>query len=326
MVIPTGLAAQLGIKDESTHGTAVVVDRFYEIISAPFALNIERMESAGLRAGTRVLRSDRWVAGAKSVTGTINMEIANKSFGLWLKHMFGTIASAQPDSGGSPTVWEHTATPGDLPVGLTIQVGVPDETGTVQPFTYEGCMVDSWEIEATVGEIGKVTVSIDAEDEKTATALASASYPTGLTLLTFVEATLDIAGSEVDVKSFSVAGSNSLATDRGKLGSALRKKPSETAQREYTGSVDAYFSGLTDYTRFVAGTEAALVATFIGVVINGAFNYELELTMNVRFDGDTPTVDGPDEIMQPLTFKCLDTGAGPSTAITAVYRTTDTTP
>ena len=232
MVIPTGLAAQLGIKTESAHGTAVVVDRFYEIISAPFAHNIERMESAGLRAGTRVLRSDRWVAGAKSITGTINMEIANKSFGLWLEHMFGTIASAQPDSGGSPTVWEHTATPGDLPVGLTIQVGVPDETGTVQPFTYEGCMVDSWEIEATVGEIGKVTVSIDAEDEKTATALATASYPTGLTLLTFVEATLDIAGSAVDVKSCSVAGSNSLATDRGKLGSALRTNPCEPAPPE----------------------------------------------------------------------------------------------
>ena len=220
-------------------------------------------------------------------------------------------------------MWEHTATPGDLPVGLTIQVGVPDETGTVQPFTYEGCMVDSWEIEATVGEIGKVTVSIDAEDEKTATALASASYPTGLTLLTFVEATLDIAGSEVDVKSFSVAGSNSLATDRGKLGSPLRKKPAETAQREYTGSVDAYFNGLTDYTRFVAGTEAALVATFIGVVINDTFNYELELTRNVRFDGDTPTVDCPDETLQPLTFKGYDTGAGPGTAITRVYRTTE---
>ena len=326
MAIPTGIAAQLGIKEETTHGTPVVVDRFYEIVSAPFALTIERMESAGLRAGTRVLRSDRWVAGAKSATGTVNMEVANKSMGLWLKHMFGTIATTQPDAGGSPTVYDHTATPGDLPVGLTIQVGVPDETGAVQPYTYEGCVVESWELGATVGEIGKLTASIDAEDEKTATALASASYPTGLTLLTFVEATLDIAGTTTDVKSFTVAGSNSLETGRGKLGSALRKKPAETTQREYTGTVDAYFNGLTAYNRFVTGTEAALVARFTGATIAGVYTYELTVTMNVRFDGDTPTVDGPDEIMQPLTFKCLDTGAGPSTAISALYRTTDTTP
>lgn len=125
MPIPTGLAAQLGIAEETTHGTAVVVDRFYEIISAPFSLEIERMESAALRAGTRVLRSDRWVAGARSVSGTVNMEIANQSMGLWLHHMFGTIVTDQPDVGGSPTVYDHTATPGDLPVGLTIQVGVP---------------------------------------------------------------------------------------------------------------------------------------------------------------------------------------------------------
>lgn len=186
--------------------------------------------------------------------------------------------------------------------------------------------MDSWEIGATVGEIGKLSVSIDAEDETTGTELAIASYPTDLTLLTFVEATLDIAGAEVDVKSFNVTGSNSLATDRGQLGSALRKKPVETAMREYTGTVEAYFSGLAAYNRFVDGTEAALIAKFTGVTINDTYKYELMVTMNVRFDGDTPTVDGPEEIMQPLAFKCLDSGAGPDTAISAVYRTIDTTP
>ncbi len=326
MAIPTGLAAQLGIAEETTHGTPVTVTRFYEIISAPFKLDITRMESAGLRAGTRVLRSDRWVAGARSVGGTIAMEFANKSCGLSLQQMFGTTACALPDSGGNPTVWEHTATPGDLPAGLTIQVGVPDEAGVVQPYTYEGCVVDSWELAASVGDIGKLTVTIDGEDEKTATALASASYPTGLTVLTFIEASLDIAGSAVDVTSFTLNGANSLATDRTKLGSALRKKPSETAMREYGGTVEAYFSGLTAYNRFVNGTEAALVAKFVGALISGTFNFALEVTCNVRFDGDTPTVDGPDQIMQPLPFKCLDTGTGPGTAITAVYRTTDVTP
>jgi hypothetical protein len=326
MAIPTGVAAQLGIKTETTHGTPVTVDRFYEFTSESLSMDVDRMESSGLRAGTRVLRSDRWVAGSKTVGGDVEMELANKSFGLWLQHMFGSVATSQPAVATDPTVYEHTFTPGDLPVGFTAQVGRPSSDGTVQPFTYEGCVIPSWELSASVDEIGKVKATVDGEDELTGTALATASYPTGLSLLTFTGATLTIAAGSVDVTGFSVSGSNALETGRRKLGSDVRKAPVEAAMREYTGTMDAYFDSLTAYQRFVNGTEAALTANFTGAIISNAYAFALEVTANVRFDGETPTVGGPDELMQALPFKCLDTGTGPETAITAVYRTTDTTP
>lgn len=322
MAIPTGLAGQLMVGEEVTHGTAVTPTRGYEFVSESMKLDIARLESQGIRAGTRIRRSDRWAAGRKTVSGSIAMELANKSFGLWLKHMFGAIAITTP--GGGTLTRDHTATPGDLPAGLTVQFGRPDETGTVQPFTYEGCVVTDWELTAETGQISTLSVDLSAEDETTVTGLATASYPAGLTLLTYVGATLDIAGAEVPVKKATVKGSNGLNTDRTRLGSQLRRIPVEGTWREYSGEVEAYFASLAAYNRFVNGTEAALVLEWVGANIETTLNYGLTITANVRFDGETPTVGGPDEIMQPLPFVCRDTGSGPGTAISVVYRTTDT--
>jgi len=173
MAIPTGLGAQFGVGEETTHGTGVTVDRFYEFTNETMSLEIERLQSRGLRAGTRIQRSDRWAAGSKTVGGNVEFELANKSFGLWLKHMFGGVATAQPDAGGNPTVYEHTFTAGDLPAGLTVQVGRPSTDGTAQPFTYDGCVVEDWELDATVGEIARLAVTLNGQDETTGTSLAS---------------------------------------------------------------------------------------------------------------------------------------------------------
>jgi hypothetical protein len=324
MALGSGLAAQCGVVDEVTYGTPVVVTRFYEFTGEGPQMDIERMESAALRSGTRVQRSDRWVAGKRNVEGDLEFELANKSFGLLLKHMMGGVATAQPDAGGNPTVYKHTFTPGDLPVSFTTQMGRPDVGGTVRPFTYHGCRVSEWELSCTAGEIAKLKLSLIGEDEDTSTGLAVASYPSTLTLLTFMQGTLTIGGAATDVKDFSLSGNNGLADDRYFFGSALRKNPLEAAMREYTGDITSEFTSLTDYNRFVNGTEAALVLLFSAGTITGAFNYELKITANIRVDGETPTVSGPEIVEQPLSFKCV--GNTPATALTIEYQTTDTTP
>ena len=324
MAIPSGLSAQIGIVDEVTYGTPVTVTRFYEFITENLKLEIERIESQALRSGTRVQRSDRWSSGQKSVGGDVELELANKSFGLWFKHIFGGVVSAQPDGGGNPTVWEHTFTPGDLPTSFTAQVGRTDVGGTTRAFTYHGCKVASWMLESAVGEIAKLTATVLGEDEDTGTALASASYPSTLSLMTFVNGSLSLAGSAYDVMSFKLEGDNGLAEDRYFLGSQLRKNPLEAAMREYTGELEAEFNDLTAYNRFVNGTEAALVLLFEGATISTTYKFATQITANVRFDGETPEVGGAEIIGQTLPFKCL--GNTSASALTILYRTTDTTP
>src|SRR5215468_1111076 len=133
MGLPSGLAGQLGIKTETTYGTPVTVDRFYEFTEESLALDIGRIESAAVRSGTRVQRSDRWTSGARSVAGDVSIEVVNKSLGLWLSHAIGTGVTSQPDAGGNPTVYLHTFTPSDLPTSFTAQVGRPDVGSTVRP-------------------------------------------------------------------------------------------------------------------------------------------------------------------------------------------------
>lgn len=323
MPIPSALSAQIGFAEESVYGTPVTVTRFYEMREESLKQDIARIESSALRAGTRILRSDRWAPGKKSVGGDVTFELANKSFGFLAKHALGGIATAQPDAPGNPTVYKHTATPGDLPVSLTGQVGRTDVGGTTRPFTYHGLRVASWELACAVDDIATLKCSFLGEDEDTGTALASASYPAALSLLTFVNGTLTIAGSPADVKAATISGNNGLADDRYFLGSQLRKQPLEASMREYSGKFDAEFESLTHYNRFVTGTEAEIVLLFAGATISTTYKYEAKITAHVRFDGETPTVSGPGIIPQALPYKVVD---DTTLSIKLEYQTTDSTP
>jgi tail tube protein len=315
---------QVGHVDEVTYGTYVAPTRFTEFLSESVQNQIKRVESEGMRPGNRILRSYQWAPGGQAVDGDIEMEVGTKGFGLWWKHAFGAVATTQPDAGGNPTVYDHTFSPGDL-VGksLTVQVGRVASTGTVTPFTYTGCKVAKWVLSAEVDGLAHLVLTLMGQAESTAQSLASASYASGLALFPFTQGTLTIGGTATDVKSFSLSGDNGLNGERYRLGSATRKEPLEQQFRVYDGSLTAYFDDLTAYNRFVNGTEAALVLDFLGATISGIYKFELKVTANVRFDGETPSADGPTDVEQPLAFKVVDTG---SSSISVLERTTDTTP
>jgi hypothetical protein len=313
MALQSGLAAQIGYGTESTYGTAVTVDRFYPLVSESITQEIERLESAGIIAGRRVLDSNQWAAGNITISGSVEHELYDRQCGLLFRHMFGGVAT----SGAGP--YTHTFTPGDLTNDhLTIQVGRPDVGGTVRPFTYAGCKITSWELACSVGEIATLGLEIVGKSETTATALATAAYSATALPVTFVHGAVTIGGSAVAVSEATLKGDNGYNTDRRFLNDQTIKEPLEAGLRTYDGELSAEFESLTQYNRFVNGTTAALVLTFtVG-------SNTLTVTTNVRFDGATPTVGGPDIVGQPIPFKCI--GSTDAAAITAVYVTGDATP
>jgi hypothetical protein len=314
--------AQVGVVNESTYGTPVVVSKFYDFKSESLKREQERMESASLRAQYRVISTDNWALGSINVSGDVEMEVRPKSHGFWWNHAIGGLVTSQPDAGGNPTVYKHTFTPGDLPTSFTLQVGRPDLSDTVRVFTYSGCRITDWTLSCAVNEFASMQMSVLGRDEDTVTALATASYPTGNKPLRFVEGTVTIAGTATDVKSANIQGANNLSDDRYFLGSALRKQPLENALREYTGTFETEFADLTQYNRFVNGTEAAVVLLFQGSTISTTYKYETKITMNVRFDGETPNLGGPEIVMQNVPFKVINDG---TTSIKVEYQTTDAT-
>lgn len=306
----SGIQGQLGYKSETTNGTAVTVDAFLPVNSVGVNKQITRLPSAGIRAGRRAQHT--WAAGAQTIGGTVAMELWNVDVAAIFKHMFGAVST----TGSGP--YTHTFTPGDLNNdSMTVQAGKPGTGGTVHPFTWAGCKVASWEISSDVDAIAMLSLELSAQTETTATALATASYDSALAPFTFIHGSLTVAGSAVaTVRSVSLSGNNNLATDRHRFGSATVLEQLENGGREYGGQFEADFEDLTHYNRYVDGDEFALVLAFD----NGTDS--LTITMNVRYDGSSPELAGPELLSITLPFTCVS-ATSDAAAITAVLVNTD---
>ena len=324
MASPAGIAGQLGIAAEVTYGTYVAPARFLEVVSENLQLDVQRIESRGIRAGRRVLLSSQWAPGRRGAGGPVALELANVGQGLLWKHALGGVATAGP----TDSAYTHTYTPGDLSaLSLTVQVGKPRQDGTVSPHSYLGCVIAGWELSCAAGEIPLWTLNMLAQDETTAQSLGAASYPAAHRPFTFVQGTLSIGGSAVDVASVTVRGENTLADDRYFIrGSGLRRIPLENGWRRYTASIVANFDNLTQYDRYRNATEAALSLAFVGGLVGSSATYDLTVSGNVRFDGTTPNLDGPELLDLPLEAVFIASGAADGSAITVTQRTSEATP
>lgn len=311
MGIGSGVAAQAAYAKEGTKNTRQAPDHFLEFVQESLRQSIARIPSKGLKAGRRALHG--WAAGNRSITGSVNFELAEVSTGELLELCFGGLVTA----GAGP--YTHTVTPGDLP-SSTWQIGRPDAAGTVRPFDYVGCMVNSWSLGWDASGDGSMVdfqVELFGREELTDQALVEATFPTP-TRFTSVHASLLLAGSAYCVDSGSITGNNNLEPrHQACAADGPLPKIRESGHRDYGGTLTADFIDLAAYNRFVNGTEAALVVT-----INAAANAQLVATMNVRFDGDTPTVEGPDVLKQSLPFVCTS-ATSDAAAITMVLTNSD---
>lgn len=315
MSLKSGLISQIGFGAEgtTTAGVRATPTRFLEYVSEDLTFNISRIESAGLRAGRRIVH--RWSSGIKEVTGGFNVEMAPQGTGLLLSHALGAVST----TGSDPYV--HTFTPGALDTKtLTVQVGRPSLNGTVNPFDYLGCSIVSWELSAEIDQYLMGRFSIYGMEEVTDQSLASASYPSGYSPFVFTHGTLEVASSELSVRSATVSGDNGLATGRHRLGAATPKVALEESLRNYGGTISADFESMTAYNRFVAGTEAAIELNF-----DAGTSAKLVVSGNVRFDGETPHVTGPTLLEQSLPFKFTSVTSD-AAAFTVTLTNADSTP
>ena len=366
--VQVGVEAGFGVKDESSWGQEVVVDRFFEIRSESVQLQRQLIESEGLRANRRNLqRSGIYSFYHKGATGDVVMEWMNKGMGWWLKHMMGTVTT----TGANP--YTHTGTI-TTTTGKSFTAQVARDTF---PFTYSGCKLSSWELacgldeilvltaslmakaevatrfvtdgvttnadatvtSATAGftsyDVGKkisgagipaattilsvtnaTTIELSANATATATGVtltigtpeAASSYPTGMVPLSFVHGALSIGAVSTDISAFTLSCDMNLP-ERWFFG-GINKEPLDQG-RTITGSFDSEFEDTTLYQRFVTGTEAALTLTFStaaqGLYVTGTTPYSLTITCPaVRYDGETPNVEGPEIIGQTTPFTVLN--------------------
>jgi hypothetical protein len=307
------MAGQVGFASETTFGTPVTVDKFVPVLASNLTVDEGLMRPRGIRAARRTLVPAR--LGPKVVSGQVRLELPYITVATLLKHMFGSVNT----TGAGPYV--HTATPGSqigTTKSLTLQVGINDITDTVRPFTASGVKVAQWELACQVGEFATLSLDWVAKDIVTATALATASYATGVGIpFTFVEGSVSVAGSPVaTARAMTLRGAKNLKTDRHVLGSRTILEQLEQERFEFSGSVTCDFESLTQYAAAAAATEVAIVETFS----NGV--QSLVITMNGQLMNVAPSLTSNGLEEQTLNFE-VGHATSDASAITAVLTNSD---
>jgi hypothetical protein len=337
MATGSGLDAQFGFKAETTWGTAVTVDHVLEFNSESLTNEPTFLEPTGLRPGVKHKRESRVRVSRRTITGDVSMEVATRGMGTIWKHMLGSGAGSTPVQIAATTAYKQIHTPGGfVGFGLTMQVGRPEPSGTVRPFTFAGCKIPSWEFSLTDSEVPTLTINVDGRSEATATALATASYAASATVFDFSQATLTLGGTASTasglttvsggtaattiIREFNLSGESPMANERFGLGNAgLKAEPLENDTPTITGTLTAEFNKTEFYDVFTANTTFPLVLKLEGATIEASNKRTLEFLMPaVKIKAAAPTVDGPDVVPMNIDFEAYSNEVDPVIQIVVI--------
>lgn len=323
-----------GVK-ESTYKTYVAPTKAVEMMASStldWTKNV--MQGESLRVGSLVDRSGRRVVPTAQGGGDTPFEVASKGMSwIWEACMGTGVATLV-----SGTTYQHLFTLGALS-SYTLQEGIVEVGGTADPYSWLGCMVDSWELSWDNGGLVSLKVTWDVGDITTAQALATITYPAApVNLYHFANSSMgngaitaptttalaSAAGTQTNIRSGSIKVSNNLA-QRFNAGGGGRKAKPIAGKRSITGSLEVEYDATT-YRDLVLndGAFTLLAQWTAGALSSG--NETLQLVCSeLKADGTLPkpSANG-DVVVQSINFTLLDnlTAAQP---MWVVLRTADST-
>lgn len=329
----SGSLTTFGIGTESIYGTAVNVNKFFEITKEDIKGNYTRQQASAL-SSSFVDRSDRYAVARKGASGSVDVEVLTKGFGNWLRFMTGTVNTSGP---AETSAYTHTATVGSLYGDtFTAQVGRATLDGTVKPWTYEGGKVTDFSFSNQVDQTLSCSLGLDFEAESSpdsptgAYALQTATNVAGAEVLAWQGGTITIAGSTIDISEINVKCDNSLNVDRFYINSAASKKePSQDGKRAITWSFKTPYADNNFWKKVASATASGATGTIsatwsgltlLGTTIYPSFKIDLPVA---RFDEGGPSVDGPG--MLDTTFTGVGLYDGTNSPLTLTYVTADAT-
>jgi hypothetical protein len=211
---------------------------------------------------------------------------------------------------------------------------------------FNGCKVTDWELAFADNANTLLTVTVDAWNVNATTpTLSAATYLTNNQLHNFSNVSLFTIGGTATttsgkttigsgtnvasvVSSLTIAGKNTLATERYGLGNAgLKKEQLETDFTEITGSFSAEYNEAEFQTQFRAGTTTAIqIASLSTNFIEASTAYQVSVIMPAcKITKASPTVSGPGIVTVDGEFTVYDPDDGSNPPIQIHIVSTDTT-
>jgi hypothetical protein len=313
MAIGSGLGAQLGISAESTYGTFVAPTKFIEFTKESLVLKKTTAQSAGIAAGRLLPLSARRVLTRKEVSGSFDVEVANRGMGLIFQALMGTTVTPVQQVATAAYLQTHTLA-SVAGKSLTIQKGVPLTSGTVTDKTFLGCKITSGEFSCGVGEMLTASFEVDGRDCDEAQTLAAASY-SNQSPFHFGQMALKTGafGSETaldGIRKVSCKIERPQDVERFYANqSALKKEPIENDQVKISGSLESDYVAITLDDLHTSDGATSLVWEFIGPLIASTYFETWRLTLPaIRLDEGPPMVDGFGVVKPTFNFTGLYDG------------------
>ncbi len=315
MVVASGLAGSFGLAAQGSYSAYTAPTRHLEIASATLRRNKRTVQGGGLSGGVLGMRGARRKQPTKDAGGTVSLEVTNRRHGLLESHMFGSAPTGVATGSGFTYSFPLADNVGKY---LTMQLGVPDLSGTAHAFTCIGCKLPSVTYSCEIGGLLMAEYAVDARVLSDDEALVAPSYTSNL--LPFHGGQLNIGfggsvssgiitGSAVaaGVKGFSVTIDRPHDVERFYAGgSGLKAEPVMNGKANITGSLDVDFVDKAQFADlFEADTATSLLFEFTGDPIGGGANDKWALHLpQVFFDTETPALEDEDVVSTTVDFTC----------------------
>jgi len=325
----------VGYAVESTYKTFVTPTRWVEFVDESFDFKKGVKQGMGLRVGSRVPRSPRRTVPFADGGGDIQIELNAKGLVTFFQTAFGTGTSTLV----SGTTFQQVFNLGDTPNSLTVQKGIPQVGGTVDAYTFLGCIVESFEFDFPNADIASVKATFDFGDVTTAQSYATPSYVAG-GLYHWANTTISLGGTltvptstavgsvatptAASVRSLTMKIDHKMAQNRINANATGRKSKPTVGLREITGTIEYEYDQSTFTTAYLADTDTPL---FINITTPTALSTGTEqfqlIAPAIRLEDQVPMANKGDLITVKSNFTVLDNTVA-AQPIYCVFRTSDT--
>lgn len=310
--------SSIGLAEETTHKTYVAPTRHYEFNSESLKWTKNAKSGRGIRVGSRVARSNRRVVPTAQGNGDFTVDVMTKGMGRLWDAAFGQNTDTEIVTGEHQQVFTFA----DDLASYSLQKGVVRVNGTVDAYSFLGCVCSGFELNSPNGEILTAKFSWDIADVTTAQSYVTPSYPTEGQVLHFGHVVAEIGGTitaatttalassasaiTVGVRDFSLSVNSNLDDKRFNYGGAGRKARQIATTRQITGKFTAEYDQTTLRDAFLNDTNVSVLITATGDSL-GTNDAALQIVCPVtRLNGDLPEAGADGIVTIEHSFEVFD--------------------
>jgi hypothetical protein len=314
--------AYIGLAVETTPKTFVAPTDFPEFSEMTVDWTPTRVQGDGIRSGSRLARADRNVTVSGQGAGDVAFPAISKGMSKWLRCAMGTAVSTLV----SGSTYQQLYTLGDSPSTLTIQGCYPRADGTIDTYSFTGCLLNGFEFTYDNQAIGKFKFPVDAADlsvvqtAATYAPLASASlyHWANLTITTgtlTAPTTTALASSitnTLNIRSGSIILNRNLSTDRFNAGGAGRKTKQLAGTPEITGTLEIEYDSITYRDLLLNDLTMPLIVQYVTTTAlsTGFETLQVVLPAIKIMPGALAKPNGTELIIQSVPFTALESPLG----------------